>query len=123
LREFADLVGIPYARHGRDERGLDCFGLVWLAARRLGTPIGDPWYSGFDPSLADLAESIGLRRIDGVRPGCAIEMVRDGRLHLGLALDERRMMHAVLGEGVVVADIGSIPAKGFWAFAGGGAWE
>lgn len=119
MLSVADLVGIPYVRHGRDECGLDCFGLIWLIAQRNGTPIDDLWYSGFDPSLMGKAESIGLERADGLEPGHVIEMAKDGRLHLGYALDERRMIHAAVNEGVIVESIGRYPVKGYWAFSGG----
>ena len=123
MREISDLVGIPYVRHGRDECGLDCFGLIWLIAKRNGTPIDDIWYRGYDPSLMGKAEGIGLGRADGPESGRVIEMEKDGRLHLGYALDERRMIHASLNEGVVVEAIGRYPVKGYWAFAGGIRWE
>ena len=119
MRKLADLVGIPYVRHGRDECGLDCFGLIWLIAQRNGTPIDDIWYRGYDPALMGKAESIGLERADELASGRVIEMVKDGRLHLGYAIDERRMIHAAINEGVVVEDIGRYPVKGYWTFAGG----
>jgi len=118
LLNVADLVGIPYAPHGRDERGLDCFGLIWLIAQRNGTPIADPWYKGFDPSLISLADKMNVKRCN-FQTGCVIEMVKDGRLHLGYAIDEKRMIHAAINEGVVVEDIDTYPAKGYWAFTGG----
>ena len=118
MLNVADLVGIPYARHGRDECGLDCFGLIWLIAQRNGTPIDDPWYNGFDPSLISLAEQMDVEQCD-FQPGCVIEMVKDGRLHLGYAIDKTRMIHAAINEGVIVEDIGTYPVKGFWAFTGG----
>ena len=118
MREIADLVGIPYVRHGRDECGLDCFGLIWLIARRNGTPIEDPWHRGPDPFFGRLADQIGLEPCD-FEPGCVVEMGKDGRLHLGYALDERRMIHAAINEGVIVDDIGRYPVKGYWKFTGG----
>ena len=119
MRSVADLVGIPYVRHGRDECGLDCFGLIWLIAKRNGTPIEDPWYRGFDPSLIRLADQMDVERTDGLKPGCVIEMEKDGRLHLGYALDGKKMIHAAINEGVIVEDIGRYPVKGYWTFTGG----
>ena len=118
MRNVADLVGIPYARHGRDECGLDCFGLIWLIAKRNGTPIEDVWYRGYDPELVRLADAIGLERCEPA-PGCVVQMEKDGRLHLGYALDGNRMIHASLNEGVIVEDIGRYPVKGYWTFAEG----
>jgi len=119
LRNVSDLVGIPYARHGRDESGLDCFGLIWLIAERNGTPIDDPWYRGYDPSLAQMGESIGLEKLDTFETGSVIEMLNNGRLHLGYAIDKKRMIHAALSDGVIVEDIGTYPVKGYWKFARG----
>ena len=119
MPDIADLVGIPYAAHGRDESGLDCFGLIWLIAQRNGTPIGDPWYRGFDPTLIKLADGLNVERIEELRPGCVIEMVKDGRLHLGYAIDEQRIIHAAINEGVIVEDISTYPVNGYWAFTGG----
>jgi cell wall-associated NlpC family hydrolase len=113
---LADLVGLPYKVHGRDESGLDCFGLIWLISLRNGTPIEDVWYKGFDPALIKLADQMNVEKIDGLTPGCVVEMEKEGRLHLGYSLDERRMIHATMNEGVIVEDIGKYPVKGYWAF-------
>jgi hypothetical protein len=111
-----DLIGLPYKVHGRDESGLDCFGLILLIASRNGTPLKDPVYRGFDPSLAGLADQIGLRKIDKFRAGCVLEIEKDGRLHLGYALDDERMIHAAYNEGVTVEDIAKYSVKGYYGF-------
>jgi len=66
----------------------------------------------FDPSLMCLADQMGVGW-SGLAPGCVVEMEKDGRLHLGYAIDERRMIHASLNEGVIVEDIGTYPVKGY----------
>jgi cell wall-associated NlpC family hydrolase len=110
---LSDLVGIPYRDHGRDESGLDCFGLIWLIARRNGTPIPDPWYENSNPSQIKLADQMNVEKCE-FHPGCIIEMVRGGRLHLGYALDTEKMIHCTRDEGVVVENIDQ--AKGYWRF-------
>ena len=117
MPNVSDLVGLPYKVHGRDESGLDCFGLIWLIAFRNGTPIGDPVYKGFDPSLVTLADQIGLVKCD-FAPGCVIEMIKDKRLHLGYALDKERMIHATHNEGVIIEKIGSYEVRGYYKFRG-----
>jgi hypothetical protein len=113
---FSDLVGLPYKPHGRDESGLDCFGLILLIADRNGTPIPDVWYKGFNPSLIGLAGQMNVEKIDALQAGCVIEMEVDGRLHLGYALDAQQMIHTTASDGVIVEEIGTYPIKGYWKF-------
>ena len=103
--------------HGRDESGLDCFGLIWLIAYRNGTPIPDVWYKGFDPSLMGLADQMAVEKCE-FQPGCVIEMEKDSRLHLGYALDNERMIHATHNEGVIVENIVNYKVKGYYQFNG-----
>ena len=113
---LSDLIGIPYKQHGRDESGLDCFGLIWLIAFRLDKPILDIRNKSFDPSLMKLADQMNVKKIDALEPGCVIEMVKDGRLHLGYAIDKDRMIHSTTNEGVIVEPVGTYSIMGFWAF-------
>ena len=112
---ISDLVGTPYKVHGRDESGLDCFGLIWLIAMRLGRPIRDPVYKGFNCSLIRLAEYVGLKQCD-FEIGCVLEIEKDERLHLGYAIDDTRMIHCALNEGVIIEDIDNYTVNGYWKF-------
>ena len=114
--DVSDLVGIPYKLHGRDESGLDCYGLIWLIAKRNGTPIKDPPYKGFDPSLSKLADYVGLKKINELQAGCVLQIEKDNRLHLGYATDDERMIHCTHNEGVIVENIKSYFVKGFYKF-------
>jgi len=114
--DISDLVGLPYKPHGRDENGIDCFGLIWLIALRSGRPIPDVPYKGFDPSLINLSEQMKVKKIDNCETGCVIEMLKDGRLHLGFAIDNLRMIHSTTNEGVIIENIGRYPVKGYWKF-------
>jgi len=113
---YSDLIGIPYKIHGRDESGLDCFGLIWLIAKRVGRPIKDPIYRGFDPSLMKLAEGIGLIKIDTFEIGCVLEILKDNRLHLGYSIDKERIIHCTHNEGVIVENISLYNVKGYYKF-------
>jgi hypothetical protein len=112
----SDLIGLPYKVHGRDESGLDCFGLIWLIAYRNGTPIKDPVYKGFDPSLAVLANYVGFKQTDKLEAGCVLEIEKDGRLHLGYSLDNETMIHCTHNEGVIVENICLYNVKGYYKF-------
>jgi len=113
--DVSDLIGLPYKVHGRGESGLDCFGLIWLIAKRNGTPIKDPAYKGFDPSLAKLADYVGLKKCE-FQAGCVLEIEKEGRLHLGYAIDQERMIHCAINEGVIVEDIFKYNVKGCYKF-------
>jgi hypothetical protein len=114
--EVSDLIGLPYKVHGRDETGLDCFGLIWLIAKRNGTPIKDPVYKGFDPSLVKLANYIGVKQINEFQTGCILEIEKNGRLHLGYSIDNERMIHCTHNEGVIVENIINYQVKGYYVF-------
>jgi hypothetical protein len=113
--DISDLIGLPYKARGRDESGLDCFGLIWLIAKRNGTPIKDPVYRGFDPSLAKLADYVGVKK-SKFHIGCVLEIEKEGRLHLGYAIDNERFIHCAINEGVIVEDIVNYHVKGFYKF-------
>jgi hypothetical protein len=114
--ELADLIGIPYKPHGRGEKGIDCFGLIWLIARRRGTPIPDMWYEKSDPALMSLAGLMKVHKLSRREEGCVIEMEDKGRLHLGYAIDGKRMIHVTMRDGVCVDDIGILPVRGYYGF-------
>jgi hypothetical protein len=114
--ELADLIGIPYKPHGRDENGVDCFGLIRIIAGRRGTPIPDVWYEKSDPALISLAQSMKVHKLAQCEAGCVIEMEDRSRLHLGYAIDRKRMLHVTIRDGVCVDDIGILPIRGYYGF-------
>jgi len=114
--DVSDLIGIPYKIHGRDETGLDCFGLIWLIAKRAGKPVKDPVYKGFDPALAKLAGYIGLKKC-GFETGCVLEIEKDRRLHLGYAINNEEMIHCAFNEGVIAENISDYKVKGCYKWA------
>jgi len=113
---MTDLIGIPYKVHGRDESGLDCFGLIWLIAKRNGTPIRDPEYKGFKCTLNRLADYVGLKKC-GFKIGCVIEIEKDDRIHLGYSIDSTRMIHCTAADGVIVEEINNYNVKGYYTWA------
>jgi hypothetical protein len=114
--DISDLVGISYKIHGRDESGLDCFGLIWLIAKRNGTPVRDPVYKGFDRDLMRLYEYVGVLKAEVFEIGCILEIEKDNRLHLGYSIDRDRMIHCTHNEGVIVEDINKYQVKGYYKF-------
>ena len=51
-----DLLGIPYEKHGRTVKGLDCYGLVHLIYKRLGEEL--PEFAGDYVELTNIHKAI-----------------------------------------------------------------
>jgi hypothetical protein len=63
-----------------------------------------------------LAKSMKVHKLERCEEGCVIEMEENGRLHLGYAVDGKRMIHATLRDGVCVDSIGALPVRGYYGF-------
>jgi hypothetical protein len=63
-----------------------------------------------------LAEQIGLKKIDVFQAGCVLEILKNGRLHIGYAIDDNKMIHCVLNEGVIIEEIKNYDVKGYYLF-------
>ena len=97
------LIGIPFEDGGRNEKGLDCWGLFMLAQKRFGNDVPDFKVSCFDaPSISALAsseqESGRWERITEPEPGCAILFATDPRMpdmvnHVGVYLGDGKFLH------------------------------
>jgi len=114
----ADYVGLPFAEHGRDRHGIDCWGLVRLVlAERFGIEV--PSYAGDYPGICDKAE-IGRLIEDGMGPWRAVPATRacagDGVLfktldretrtawpgHVGIVVAPGWMLHCERGKETVM---------------------
>ena len=102
---LADFIGIPYASHGRELSGLDCWGLVILAAQELyGLKLPD--YAGYSDSCdgnqtALLFESRNLWQsvpLEDAQPGDVLVIKLAGYpVHAGLYLGADKMIHTLAG--------------------------
>lgn len=108
----AGYVGLPYAPHGRDAAGVDCWGLVRLVlAREFGVRVPDMAASYPDPDdRAELDRLIG-RNLEAVmtvmpgeeRPGDVLFFTQAGHVsHCGVAVGDGFMLHARDGRDAVV---------------------
>lgn len=116
----ADYIGIPWVARGRDETGLDCYGLVRLVyANRLGREL--PEYDGYVTArerrevgalISGAIAHDDWRRVERPVP-LDVAVFRTGGLatHLGVMIDARRMLHVSDGRD---AEISRIDA-GQWA--------
>jgi len=104
MTDWSGFVGIPYQPHGRDRAGCDCWGLVRIIyAEAYGIEL--PAYAGDYPCEAERARVAGLVSArSAAPPWSAVDVARRGDLlvlrvnglpsHVGVALDDRRMLHA-----------------------------
>ncbi len=113
--DVSDLIGCPFRENGRTRDGFDCYGLALEVERRFGKELADVVYSGCDQRLADeFAPLLNIRRAGRITAGTLIEMRRNGEVHVGVALDGTRMIHATVNQGVRISRIGSVPVTDIW---------
>lgn len=91
------LLGQPYRYGGAAPGGFDCSGLVVYAARQNGLPL---------PRTTQELRSVGIPvHRDELRAGDLVFLhLAAKELHVGIALDEKRFIHAPSSGGVVRID-------------------
>jgi cell wall-associated NlpC family hydrolase len=124
LAEAAEgLAGTRFRLHGRDPAtGLDCVGVLAAAFAAIGRnaplPTGYRLRSRDVPRLADIAEACGLVAASGpVEPGDVLLLrVAACQLHLAIAVQGGRFVHAHAGRKRVIAAAGPLawPVVGRW---------
>lgn len=108
--DVSDLIGIPYKENGRDKNGLDCYCLAIEVERRLGNNLIDVYYENHNEELADeYAPLLNVIKTDSIYTGVIIEMRKNGNLHVGVALNNKLMIHATENQGVRISPIGVLP--------------
>lgn len=109
-----DYIGLPFAVHGRDRDGLDCYGLVALVSReRFGRDVplyGDALYAD-DQDMTGMAVAISQRRDawQWVREPAAgdVVLLRIHRYasHCGIMVAPDRFLHVHQGINTVMEKI------------------
>ena len=110
--DVSDLIGVPYKDHGRSkEEGFDCYGLVLEIAWRMEKPLPDVWYQNHNLELSnENAHLLPIHEVDYITEGVIIEMEVNNELHIGVALNNREMIHATR-KGVRINQIGMFPVR------------
>ena len=104
---YDDLLGVPFRTHGRDKKGMDCYGLVLECLRREGKSLPDFVYQD-DRQPASEAAIYASRtgaRETAKAPGTVAEYETDGHLHVGYMLDRELLLHMTYS-GVRVSPVG-----------------
>ena len=102
-----DLIGIPYEKHGRTIKGLDCYGLVHLVYERLGKELPDSHEYNELLSMHDkIAEHKGeFLELEKPEPFClvAFSIVPPYVTHIGLVLEDcSRFIHIMEKRNVTI---------------------
>lgn len=129
----AAYVGIPYRALGRDEEGVDCWGLVRLIyAGRLG--VGLPAYDGRGfsgrASVSDVAALVESAKrtcwhevpeADAAVPDVVLLRVRGQPIHVGVLVAPKVMLHSLAGHDSAVERLDGLlwsnRIMGFWRWA------
>ena len=113
-REF---LGIPYRHGGRDRKGLDCLGLVYLFYKKLGInlPAGDgqpytnDWYKSDPERLFRGLQRVGREVNLKTEPLQALDLVYfqvGGAItHAGVMIDQHSFLHVMNGQLVRISPL------------------
>src|SRR4051812_13879091 len=100
-------IGLPFADHGRDRAGLDCWGLLRLVmAEQFGVAL--PSYSGEYQRTTQVEKisALVVREAQNwkivasgseVCGDAAVLRIRGRPMHVGLVLGDRQMLHIEFG--------------------------
>lgn len=100
---YEEFTGIPFKFRGRDKRGVDCLGLVWLYLRSKGVHIPDadglPMEEDLQPDYLERAMN-GLSRVcDSVaypqENDIILLKLPGGYTHFGVMVDDSSMLHVL----------------------------
>ncbi len=117
-----EMLGIPYKHNGRDENGVDCWGVVYLFFRKLnielpvgdGYTIGDDWYKKepgrYERGLKTLGEEIGHYRNLQQLDIPYFRLYYDVVTHTGVMINDYQFIHVLIDKEV---SIGTMQRR-FW---------
>lgn len=109
--DLSDLIGIPFVEFGRDKStGLDCYGLAIEVCKRYGKNLTDIVLEKFDKGrVRKILPSLNLHEIDYIKECTILEFYgkKDNRLHVAVALDKNRFIHATESQGVRISSFSS----------------
>lgn len=119
-------LGIPYRHGGRDRKGLDCVGLVYLFYQELGIklpdsdgqPYADDWYKKDPERLLRGLQQVGRPVNIGREPLQPLDLVyfRIGRAitHTGVMINPGSFLHVLIGKRVQITPLNPAWRRRLW---------
>ena len=106
-----DLIGIPYEKHGRTTKGLDCYGLVHLVYGRLGKEL--PNFPEDYTELLNIHNAIEENKskfieLEKPEPYCIVtfSIYPPYVTHIGVVLDDcKRFIHIMEKRNVTIEQL------------------
>ena len=110
---YEDLLIVKYKENGRDEDGMDCYGLVIECCKRAGTPIPDVVYGNDSENLPSYIRSLPVQEVSLPGQGQILQCELDGDLHIGYMINKKTCLHMTYG-GVRVTPIAALKNKRYF---------
>ncbi|MGH7260623.1 MAG: NlpC/P60 family protein [Nitrospiraceae bacterium] len=125
------MVGVPFEHGARVavNRRTDCYGVVVEAYRRRGIAIPDPFANvqkewgkaeTFEDAKAMVGDLSKWKKLETAAIGCVVLFSRFGKApdHVGVMLDQGRVLHCLEKTGVVIQPIDRLPFQvmGFYDY-------
>lgn len=127
--DFRDLVGIPFMNGGRDPKvGLDCWGLLMVAAGRFGFHVPDYKISCF--ASDEIGEAVAQAKqkqwtvADSFSPGVLLSFRIDPKRpqaeqHFGIVVSQTHFLHTLVRTGSLMSDFHDL----YWKSKLTGRWK
>jgi cell wall-associated NlpC family hydrolase len=111
MESLRDLIGKPYAIHGRGPDAYDCFGLAIEVCRRFGRKLDDSFYDEVSADtgkrlIDETKSALKAERIPGPEQGAIVEIFIAGSpRHIGVCLGDGTFIHATQKLGVRTSEL------------------
>lgn len=92
---YEDLLLVPHKEGGRDDSGMDCYGLVLECCNRASTPLRDITRNAHvsGQELLEYVQRLNVEQIDCPIKGSVVQCEYSGELHIGYMIDKKRVLH------------------------------
>ena len=110
---YEDLLIVPWKENGRDETGMDCYGIVLECCNRAGTPLYDIAYGNDAATLPEYIRSLNVEELPYPVKGAVLQCTLDNELHVGYLIDKKNCLHMTYS-GVRVTPISALKNKKYY---------